>query len=93
MGDIPISWDVKEFTQQTRLNTFTHTHVTLKVRKGAGICCPSRSQACVITFNDEEHAKSFKKATDGLHVWNYTDWSYCQICSYFVHYVQRDTWW
>ena len=71
---------------------FTHTHVTLRLRKGAGICCPSRSQACVITFNDEELAKRFKEATDGLQVWNCTGW--CRLSCSFVHYVmQRDTWW
>ena len=94
MGDIPTSWSVEKFMDQTRLNMFTHTHVTLRLRKGAGICCPSRSQACVITFNDEELAKSFKEATDGLQVWNYTDWCWCRLCCSFVHYVmQRDTWW
>ena len=93
MGDIPTSWSVDEFTKQTRLNTFTHTHVTLTVRKGAGYC-PSRSQACVITFNDEERAKSFKETTNGLRVWNYTDCSWCWLCCCFVHYVrQRDAWW
>ena len=94
MGDIPTSWSVDEFTQQTCLNTFTHTHVTLKARKRA-ICCPSRNQACVITFNDEELAKRFKEATDGLQVWNYTDWSWCRLRSCFVHYVmERGTsWW